>query len=113
MQAGLARGLVERGHDVVVITSCPHYNPPTNLAGRRDLGMSVLRPIATAREGQLRVVRCFVPRRSASPLRRVFHFAILHLLMLFSVALHARDRDVTIVVSPPLTLALVGMLARR
>lgn len=110
--AALARGLAEHGHDVTVLSSCPHYNPPSGLEDRRRWGSSPLWPIATAREGQVTVVRCYIPKKPSQVVRRVLHFATLHFLMLLAT-LRIRGRDVVIVISPPLTLAFMGVLARR
>jgi colanic acid biosynthesis glycosyl transferase WcaI len=110
--AALARGLAKHGHDVTVLSSCPHYNPPSDLNDRRRWGSSALWPIATTREGQVTVVRCYIPRKPSQVVRRVLHFATLHLLMLLAT-LRIRGREVVIVISPPLTLAFMGVLARR
>jgi colanic acid biosynthesis glycosyl transferase WcaI len=108
----LAQELRDLGHDVAVVTSVPHYNPsPAVRADVRYRG-SVLRPVRLEKEEGVRVARCFIPKKPHFVLRRVADYLILHFLMAWAVARHFRDREVTIVISPPFTLALVGMVAR-
>lgn len=108
----LAQELRNLGHDVAVLTSVPHYNPsPTVRAQDRYRG-SPAHPFRVEDEQGVRVVRCYIPQKPHVALRRVLDYFIFHALMAVAVARYFRDREVTVVVSPPFTLALVGMLAR-
>lgn len=108
----LAQELRDLGHDVAVLTSVPHYNPSAEVRSQRRYRASLLSPVRLEVEDGVRVARCYVPQKPPFVLRRVLDFLIFHVVMAMAVLRHFRDRDVTIVISPPFTLALVGMLAR-
>lgn len=108
----LAQELRELGHDVAVLTSVPHYNPSAEVRAQARYRGSMLHPIRMEDEDGVRVARCFVPRKPPFVLRRVLDFAIFHALMCVASVRYFRDREVTVVISPPFTLALVGMIAR-
>lgn len=109
--AGLARELHKLGHDVAVLSSVPHFNPPPEAAG--VYRTRPWRPAHRSVRDGVVVYRCWSPRKANKPARRVWGFGALHAGMLLTTARHLRDRDVTIVISPPLTFALVGFLAQR
>ena len=102
---GLANGLRHEGHDVTLLSSIPHYNPPAGFAARR-------RPFTTTHEGGVRVIRCFIPRKGGTPLVRVLHYAIFHTTVTTALLARCRRTDVAIVVSPPFTLAFVAFLLK-
>lgn len=108
----LARELRNRGHDVAVLTSIPHYNPGAAVRGHPRYRASLLRPFRVDEEGGVRIVRCYVPQKPEVVARRLLDFAILHAEMGVGVLRYFRDRQVVIVISPPLTLALVGFIGR-
>ena len=108
----LAHELRDRGHDVAVVTSVPHYNPSAQVRSQRRYRGSLLSPIRLDAEQGVRVARCYIPQKSSSVLRRVADYLIFHAVMTVAVVRHFRDREITLVVSPPFTLALPGMLAR-
>ncbi len=108
----LAQELRDLGHDVAVLTSVPHYNPAQEIRSQRRYRGSLLRPIALEVEDGIRVARCYIPQKPPFVLRRALDFLLFHVIMAVAVLRHFRDREVTIVISPPFTLALVGMLAR-
>ena len=108
----LAQELQALGHDVGVVTSVPHYNPSAAVRADRRYRGSLLHPVRLSDEDGIVVARCFVPRKPRWVHRRLIDFVILHLLQAWAVVRHFRDREFTVVISPPFTLALVGMLAR-
>lgn len=109
--AGMGRGLHDLGHDVSVLTSVPHYNPPAQ-GGEQRYGAGLLRPYRVTEEDGVRVARCFVPKKRGRPLGRIFDFALLHLTLTIAALRLFRRGQVAIVVSPPLTFALVAFLLR-
>jgi len=109
----LAQELRVLGHDVAVLTSMPHYNPSSAVRSDYRYRGSFLRPIRVQDENGVRVARCYIPQKPRFVLRRAGDFLLFHVLMAAAATRYFRDREVTIVVSPPFTLALVGMLARR
>jgi colanic acid biosynthesis glycosyl transferase WcaI len=110
--AGLARGLHNHKHDVGVLTSVPHFNPPSEAesSARRHVRPRAL--FARRIEDGIEVVRCHVPRRHTRPVGRLFDFAVLHVTMTIAALRRFRDAEVAIVVSPPLTMALIAFLLR-
>lgn len=108
----LAHELTALGHEVEVLTSFPHYNPSTEVRGDPRYHGSPFSPIAVEDEGGVRVTRCYIPRKPKIVARRVLDFLVLHVTMFATVLRNRRRYDVAIVISPPLTLALVGLLAR-
>lgn len=103
--AGMARGLAERGHDVRVLTSYPHYPQWKIRDGYRGLGMT-----ENLGSAEVRRMRHYIPRRPATP-RRV--------AMEVSFGLRAASTrwcrpDVVVAVSPALiSSALISTRARR
>lgn len=108
----LAQELRRLGHDVAVLTSVPHYNPAPAIRGDPRFRASLVRPFRLADEEGIRVARCYVPQKPRFVARRALDFLVFHACLTLAVLRHFRDREVTIVISPPLTLAVVGMLAR-
>lgn len=111
--AQLAQQLQALGHDTSVLTSVPHYNPAKAVRSDPRYRGRLRRPFRLEVEDGVRVVRCFIPQKPSLALRRLGDFLLLHVLMTIAVLRYFRDRDAIIVVSPPLTLAFIGMLARR
>ena len=108
----LAQELRALGHDVAVLTSLPHYNASPAVRADPRYRASPLQPVRVEDENGVRVARCYIPQKPPFVLRRAADFLLFHVLLAAATARHFRDREVTIVVSPPFTLALVGMLAR-
>ena len=109
--AGLARGLRDLGHEVSVLTSVPHYNPQAGPAGA-SYRTGFLKPYTYAEEDGVHVVRCFSPQKSGRTAARLWGFAVFHATAALAALRFFRRSQVTIVVSPPLTLALLAFLLR-
>jgi colanic acid biosynthesis glycosyl transferase WcaI len=99
----LAKELDRLGHDVAVLTSVPHYNAPVT-SNRPRL-------VSLQDEHGIRVARCFA-RKDPRLSRRAVDLLVFHVLSCYAALRHFRERDVIVVVSPPLTLAIVGALAK-
>lgn len=110
--AGLGKGLADLGHEVSVLSSVPHYNPPADKDARRQYRAGVLRPYRITTEDGIRVARCFVPQKRGRVLGRALDFAVFHLTLTIAAVRLFRRSEVAIVVSPPLTLAFVAFLLR-
>lgn len=110
--AGLARGLRDLGHDVSVLSSIPHYNPPSDVLADRRYQASGLRPNRYSVEAGIQVARCFVPQKQQGTLARARDFAVLHLTSTIAALRFFTGCDVVIVVSPPLTLAAIAFLLK-
>lgn len=110
--AGLGIGLQHLRHEVSVLTSVPHYNPPTDGGTARRYRAGFLRPYRLTVESGIRVARCFVPQKRGRVLGRAIDFAVFHFTLTIAALRHFRRSEVVIVVSPPLTLAFVAFLLR-
>jgi glycosyltransferase involved in cell wall biosynthesis len=103
--SGMARGLAQRGHDVRVITSYPHYPQWKVRDGYRGLGMHEV--LGGARVHR---VRHYVPPRPATP-RRILMEAAFGVRALASAWV---DPDVVVAVSPALiSSAMISARTRR
>ncbi len=110
--SGLARGLRDRGHDVSVVSSVPHYNPGPGVLADRKNKTGWLRPYRFAVEDGIRVARCFIPQKGSGGLGRLWGFAVFHVTVTLAVLKLFRRAQVAVVVSPPLTLAAVAFLLK-
>lgn len=110
--AGLGKGLRDLGHEVSVLSSVPHYNPPAHDRHDRRYRTGPFRPYRLMTEDGIRVARCFAPQKRGRVLGRALDFAVFHLTLSLAALRLFRRSEVTIVVSPPLTLAFVAFLLR-
>jgi glycosyltransferase involved in cell wall biosynthesis len=99
-----ASALVEAGHDVTVVTNFPSF-PQGRFSERR-------RPVVRVEQaGGARIVRLFSILAPAIPGSRLLHW-LTAAASATMYALTARERyDVVAISSPPITLALPGMIA--
>ena len=111
--AQCVRQLRELGDDVGVLTSVPHYNVSPEAAADPRYRGRPWRPVLRDAEADQPVVRCYTPRRGTALAWRAFGLATLHLGMVYAALRHFRDREVVVIMSPPLTLVLIGLLLRR
>ena len=113
MMTDIAHGLQNRGHEVTVLTTIPHYNPSGEIRQQPAYSASVLRPVKRSVEDGVRVIRVLVPQKRQRIWRRALDYALFQSLTtavgLFSVG----KQDVVLVTSPPITLGLTGYLLSR
>ena len=100
--ARLATELAAIGHDVEVLTSVPHFNPQAERPAARG----------TVVEDGVRVTRCYAPRKSARIWHRAVGLVLLHLGILGNLLARFRDRELLIVISPPMTFAFLAFVHR-
>lgn len=110
--AGLGKELRDLGHEVSVLSSVPHYNPPVAGATQPWYRTPVLRPYRAKTEEGIKVARCFVPQKRGRVLGRALDFAVFHVTLSIAALRLFRRSEVAIVVSPPLTLAFIAFLLR-
>jgi colanic acid biosynthesis glycosyl transferase WcaI len=105
---GLAHELVQRGHQVTVVTAFPSYPQGRLYAGYRQ------RAVETGRDGDIRVIRVgtFISH-SLNPVTRV----LTYLSFGFASAIHgakaARGADVVFAYATPMTAAIGASVWRR
>jgi colanic acid biosynthesis glycosyl transferase WcaI len=111
--ADVAQGLRELGHTVTALTSIPHYHFPEAARDDPALAASWRRPFTVRVEQGVRVIRVYMPRKSARPWKRAVEFAQFKLLTLLAAARLGRRQDAILVVSPPISLGLEGFVLSR
>jgi colanic acid biosynthesis glycosyl transferase WcaI len=104
----LAEELASMGHQIVVVTSMPHYD--TNRIWDRYRGRLFVRE----RQGPLDVRRVYlyVPQRKENLLGRLLNYATFNVLSTVAGTL-AGQYDVVLVPSPPLTNGIAAFLMSR
>jgi colanic acid biosynthesis glycosyl transferase WcaI len=112
----LVADLAERGHDLTVFTTTPHYN--------RDLLAEQAQPLRKLWGGLLRqshfrgvlVYHVRVPRKGKSIVLRLFAWTAFHAVSTVAAVMYSKAPAVILVPSPPLTMGLhawcVGLLKR-
>lgn len=101
----LARGLVERGHEVVVITGFPNYP-----GGRLYPGVRIRLWHHDLIDG-IRVLRLpLFPDHSRSPLRRVFNYTSFAVSVVALGSVLSGPADVMFVEHPPLTIGVAAWI---
>ena len=111
----MAEGLAARGHAVTVLTSMPHYNAGPD-AQRRPTQQRVGRfgVWSDSFESGIRVWRVRMRRRGQRIWLRLIDYLWFHLATLAVAARNIRSPvDVVLVVSPPITLGIVGYLLAK
>jgi glycosyltransferase involved in cell wall biosynthesis len=105
--AGLAEHLAERGHDVVVSTTFPHY-PQWTWQQPTARGWVTERLVGV----EVRRSRCILPRRPRATWRIAYDTSFAAVALLNSIAMS--PSDLVLCVTPPIQGAFAGaLLARR
>lgn len=103
----VATDLADRGHDVSVVTTEPHYNPdaasPDNISWGRT-GLLGKRSV-----DQLSVECVRMPRKARSRFGRILQWAWFHIIV--AIRAPAGEPDAILLVSPPPSLALAASAA--
>lgn len=109
----LAQELKALGHDITVLTTTPHYNEEPEGRARQ-----VLRPgfgglIYTSELDGIRIYHARVPSKGRRVISRLFEYGWFHLASTLLGGTVARDFDIVLAPSPPLTIGVnAWMLAR-
>jgi colanic acid biosynthesis glycosyl transferase WcaI len=113
MMTDIAHGLQDKGHELTVLTTIPHYNPSGEIKQQPAYSASVLQPVKRSIEDGVRVIRVLMPQKRQRVWRRAFDYALFQglttVMGLFSIG----KQDVVLVASPPITLGLTGYLLSR
>ncbi|MBM3300465.1 MAG: glycosyltransferase family 4 protein, partial [Deltaproteobacteria bacterium] len=113
MMTDIARGLQDKGHELTVLTTVPHYNPSQEIKRQPAYSATILQPVKRSVEDGVRVIRVLMPQKRQRVWRRALDYALFQglttVMGLFSVG----KQDVVLVPSPPITLGLTGYLLSR
>ncbi len=110
IMGNLVVDLQSKGHELVVLTTSPHYNRDPEAEARQPLGNYWGTIVRRSSYKDILVYHVIMPRKSASLVARMFpllSFHILSMLVGLTVVPHC---DLTLVVSPPITIGLVAWL---
>ena len=106
----LSADLKAAGHDVIVVTTVPHYNRDTKAEARQPL-VRMWGPFLYRSEFQgVRVLHVGMPRKSGRVLARFRAWVQFHVLSLIAVVALVRRADAIVVPSPPLTVGVCAWL---
>jgi putative colanic acid biosynthesis glycosyltransferase WcaI len=109
LMAELAEGLQAAGHQITVLTSIPHYNPPESVRNDRSLTGGLLRPYTDSKEKGIRVLRIYMPRKGLRVWSRLLDYAWFQWAVTVLGLMKAGRQDVVLIVSPPITLGVTGV----
>jgi colanic acid biosynthesis glycosyl transferase WcaI len=113
MMTDLAHGLQNRGHEVTVLTSMPHYNPSQRVLCNPVYRAQVGKIFTEAHESGVRVLRVYMPLKGQRVWRRAIDYLWFHLVTLIIAATKVSRQDVIFVPSPPITLGLEGYVLAK
>jgi colanic acid biosynthesis glycosyl transferase WcaI len=110
MMTDIAHGLSDNGHNVTVLTSVPHYNPPKEVLDNPSMRSSWRKPFTESIEHGVRVLRVFMPPKRHKIWARAFDYIIFQVLTTILALFRVSRPDVVFVTSPPITLGVSGIL---
>lgn len=108
MMTELAQGLEQRGHQVTVLTSMPHYNPSPSVLNNPVYRAGLLRLYTESFEKGVRVLRVYMPLKRQRVWRRVMDYLWFHFITTLVALFKIPRQDIVFVPSPPITLGLSG-----
>ncbi len=104
----LAQDLMTQGHQVVILTTIPHYNRDAAAETKQPLHRRLFGLYYVSEHHNIRVIHTFMPRKGQRVGSRLRDYLIFHILSLvLGVCLIGRQ-DVVIAASPPLSIGMVG-----
>ncbi len=104
--SAMAAALLSAGHEVEVVTGMPNYPNGRIFDGYRG------RLFATERQGAITIHRCWLYAAMGTGFHRMANYTSFMISALAGL-LHASRPDVLFIESPPLSLAIPGLLAAR
>ena len=109
----IACGLSNAGHELTVVTTIPHSNPPEDVERNPAFRASLLKPLRESREGAIRVIRVYMPRKGRRVWSRLFDYSWFQFWVTAVGLLKSGPVDVVLITSPPITLGIAGVLLAR
>src|SRR6476646_6828373 len=110
MMTELAQGLEQRGHQVTVLTSMPHYNPSASVLNNPVYRAGLLRLYTESFEQGVRVLRVYMPLKRQRVWRRAMDYLWFHFITTLVALFKIPRQDIVFVPSPPITLGLSGFI---
>lgn len=106
----LARDLSRLGHAVRVVTTVPHYNPPTEASPLKRIAGVLLQGSNFA---DIPVTHVWVPRKGRNLVVRAFGWMVFHLIGTIVACFSSFRPDVIFSPSPPLTIGASAWFIAR
>lgn len=110
LMTDLAVGLRRLGHDVVVLTTTPHYNIDCAALHRQPMEKRWMGLLARSSYEGVTVWHVRIPMKGGRVLTRMLDYIYFHLLSIFVGLTLLRPYDIVLTPSPPLTIGVVGWL---
>ncbi len=110
LMTDLARQLTHGGHDVVVLTTTPHYNLDPAALERQPLKRHWFGLVSSSHYGGIPVWHVKLPMKGNRVYTRVLDYVYFHMMALAVGVLRGGRFDLVITPSPPLTIGVVGWL---
>ncbi|MBE2268104.1 MAG: glycosyltransferase family 4 protein [Anaerolinea sp.] len=106
----LAHDLHDYGHQVVVLTTQPHYNRDLDAEAQQPLQRRLFGMYYTSQYHGIRVIHTRMRRKADRVSGRFSDYLIFHALSLILAAFLIGRQDAVLSVSPPLTIGVIGWL---
>jgi len=106
----LAQDLRKAGHEIVILTTQPHYNRDVDAESKQPLTRRAFGLYYTSTHHGLRVIHTAMPRKGERVGSRLRDYLIFHALSLILGLFLIGRQDVVIAPSPPLTIGVIGWL---
>ena len=109
----LAQDLRTAGHEIVVLTTQPHYNRDLDAEGRQPLERHWFGLYYTSQYHGMRVIHTRMRRKGERVSGRFSDFLWFHTLSLLLGLLLIGRQDIVLAPSPPLTIGVLGWILAR
>jgi len=115
MMTDIAHGLHEKGHNVTVVTSMPHYNPSQTVLSNPKYRTKLPTLFTDVTEDGVRVIRVYMPLKGKKVWRRALDYIWFQTITLFVAfsKVNRDDVDVVYIPSPPITLGINGYILKK
>lgn len=108
--ADLAQDLQSHGHQVVVVTTTPHYNPDPSACAAQPLNPCWGGIVSTSSLGSVPVYHVWMPAKGRNKIYRAVTWMWFHLVSTGVALVVGRKPSVVLAPSPPLTIGLCAWL---
>lgn len=107
----IALGFKERGYDVIVLTTTPHYNRVDEELEKQPLSRKCLGLYYESRFNDILVLHIF-QKKHTSPIVRCLYMLYWHIISLI-LGLLQKNIDLILTPSPPITIGLISILIAK